>query len=100
MLSYNYNNGRLLCLTHLPIQKKLQQLKAMVGEITHCYSRMDSEREQVKEIVKAASDTFGIKKVMVTKIARTMYKHNYADVQAEHEEFELLYESVVDPSNP
>ncbi len=75
---------------------KLSQLKAMIGEITHCFQRIDSEREQIKDIVAAASETFGIKKPMVNKIAKTMYKHNYADVQAEHEEFEQLYESVVE----
>ena len=76
--------------------KKLQQLKAMIAEITYAYRDMDDKREQVKEIVKAASDEFSIKKTLITKIARTMYKHNYADIQAEQEEFELLYESVVD----
>ena len=79
--------------------QKLTRLKAMVAEITHCLRRMDDEREQMKEIVKVAAEEFGIKKGMVTKIARTMYKHNYADVQQEHEEFELLYESVVDAND-
>ena len=62
--------------------RKLSQLKAMIGEITQSYLRMDEEREHVKEIVKAAADEFGIKKGMISKIARTMYKHNYADVNS------------------
>lgn len=74
---------------------KVKQLKQMIAEITHCYSRMDSEREQAKEIAAAAAETFGIEKKMVNKIARTMYKHNYASLQQENEEFEQLYESIV-----
>lgn len=75
--------------------KKLEQLKAMIVEMTHSFSKIDSEREHSKEIASAAAETFTIPKKMVNKIARTMYKHNYSDLQQENEQFELLYESVV-----
>lgn len=74
--------------------KKLEQLKAMIVEMTHTFSKIDSEREHAKEIASAAAETFAIPKKMVNKIARTMYKHNYTDLQQENEQFELLYESV------
>lgn len=74
--------------------KKLEQLKAMIAEMTHSLSRIDGEKEQMKEIAEAASETFGVEKKMVNKIARTMYKANYASLQQENEEFEQLYESI------
>lgn len=74
--------------------RELQQFKAMIVEMTHALQRVDSEREHLKAIASEASDQFGIPKKMINKIARTMYKHNYATVQEENEEFELLYESV------
>ncbi len=73
-----------------------QKLKMAIGEITNCLLRIDSEREAMKEIISAASSQYGVDKKMIRKIATTMYKHNYSDVQAENEEFELLYESLVE----
>jgi hypothetical protein len=73
-----------------------QKLKMAIGEITNCLLRMDSEREAMKEIIGDASKKYEVDKKMIRKIATTMYKSNYADVQAENEEFELMYESLVE----
>lgn len=73
-----------------------RKLKAMIVEMTNALLRVDSERELLKEIAGAASEEFGIKKNLINKLARTMYKNNYADLQAENEHFEYLYEAVVD----
>lgn len=73
-----------------------QKLKMAIGEITNCFLRIDAERDAMKEIIAEASSKYGVDKKMIRKIASTMYKHNYADVQAENEEFEILYESIVE----
>lgn len=73
-----------------------QKLKEMIGEITKCMLRIDAEREAMKEIIKDAADRYSLNKKMVRRIASTMYRSDYADVQAEHEEFEDLYESIVE----
>lgn len=77
-------------------EKERQELKAMLVEITHCLSRVDNEREQIKEILKAGEEKTGIKKKQLRKLANTMYRQDYASVQAEHEHFETLYESLVE----
>ncbi len=74
-------------------------LKAMVVEMTISLERIDGEKQQMKDIAEAAEEKFGIKKKYIAKMARTMFKHNYADLQAENESFELLYESVVEGGN-
>lgn len=74
--------------------KKLQQLKQMIVEMTHSLQRIDSEREQFKDIATEASEQFGIQKKLINKMARTMYKRDFATLQQENEEFETLYESV------
>lgn len=71
-------------------------LKAMLVEITNSLSKIDAEREQIGETVSAAESKFSIKKKVVRKLATTMYKHNYADLQAENNHFELLYEQLVE----
>ena len=71
-------------------------MKSMIVEITNSLERIDGEREQIKSIAEAAEEKFGIKKKFINKMARTMYKHSYADLQSENESFELLYESVIE----
>ena len=76
--------------------KDAQALKVMVIEMTNCLQTMDNEREAMKDIAESAEDKFGIKKKYINKVARTMYKHNYTDLQSENEHFEDLYESVAE----
>lgn len=71
------------------------KLKTMLTEITHCMQRADDERESIKEIINDAYSKFDIPKKVLRKLATTMYKHNYEDVQAENEDFETLYEILV-----
>jgi uncharacterized protein (DUF2236 family) len=73
-----------------------QKLKAMLVEMTKLMQQNDDNREALKDIASAAQDQFGIKKKLISKLAKTMYKHNYADIQAENEHFEFLYESLVE----
>jgi hypothetical protein len=75
-------------------------MKMMIVEMTNCLERIDAEKEQMKEIAEAAEEKFSIKKKFVNKMARTMYKHNYADLQQESEHFEILYETVVEGADP
>ena len=73
-----------------------QKLKNAIVEITNCMLRMDSERDQIKEIINDVADTYDVDKKQVRKIATTMYKSNYSDVVEENREFELLYETLVE----
>lgn len=76
--------------------KDRQKVKQMLAEMTHCYQRIDDEKEAAKDVAKTISEDFGIEKKLVNKLARTMYKHDYANVQAEHEHFEHLYEMLIE----
>lgn len=73
-----------------------QKFKLMLVEMTKALQRIDLERETLKEVANAAQEQFSVKKKLVSKLARTMYKHNYADLQAENEHFETLYETLVE----
>jgi hypothetical protein len=72
------------------------KFKAMLVEMTKCLQRIDDEKESMKEIAAEAEEKFEIKKKIVSKLARTMYKHNYLDLQEENNHFEFLYESVIE----
>lgn len=72
------------------------EFKAMLVEMTKVFQTNDNNREHLKAIADAAQEKFGIKKKLVSKLAKTMYKHNYADLQTENEHFEYLYESLIE----
>lgn len=76
--------------------KERQAMKSMLVEMTNSMQRMDDEREQMKDIAKACEEQFEIKTKIFRKLATTMYKHNYADLQSENEHFETLYETLVE----
>jgi hypothetical protein len=82
---------------NIPTNKEeRKKLKAMIVEMTNVLSRVDSEREHMKEIASVAAEEFGLEKKLINKLARTMFKNNYADLHAENEHFEFLYEAIVD----
>jgi len=81
----------------LPINPEdRKKLKAMIVEMTNVLSRIESEKEHMSEISDAVKEELGIQKKVTNKLARTMFKNNYADLQSENEHFEFLYESLVD----
>lgn len=73
-----------------------QKLKNLLVEVTNCLARIDGEKEAMKEIISTGEENFGVKKKIITKLARTMYKRNYSDLQAENDDFESLYEILVE----
>lgn len=79
--------------------KERIELKTMLVEMTKLMQMSDDNREALKDIAATAEEKFGIKKKQISKLAKTMYKHNYADLQAENEHFEFLYEAVIEGKN-
>ena len=76
--------------------KEVQTLKTMISEMTYCLDKIDQQRDQMKEIASDAAESFEVPKKLINKMARTMFKHAYADLCAENEHFERLYETVVE----
>lgn len=83
-------------LNSLPNAAERIKLKQNLVEMTKLMQMSDDNRKALKDIADAAQEAFGIKKKFVMKLAKTMYKHNYADLQSENEHFEILYESLVE----
>lgn len=79
--------------------KQRVELKAMLVEMTRLFQINDDNKDAAKDIATAGEEKFGIKKKQINKLAKTMYKHNYADLQAENEHFEYLYEAVIEGKN-
>lgn len=65
-----------------------------IQEISNSMTRIEAERDLIKEISKEKADEFKISKKVISKIARTYHKQNLASVEADHEEFVELYDEV------
>lgn len=76
-----------------------KKLKTMLTECTYCMQRADDEKESIKDIIEEIHTQFEVPKKIARKVATTMYKTNYEDVQSENEDFEILYENLVTPQS-
>ena len=77
-------------------EKDRDALKAAIAEITKSMLKMDNERTAMNDVIAAAASTYDIDKKQIRKIAKVMYQSNYSDIQEENEEFELLYETLIE----
>lgn len=72
------------------------EFKTILVEMTKYLQQVDDIKEDLKSAAAAAEEKYGIKKKLIGKLARTMYKHNYADLQQENEHFSHLYETLIE----
>lgn len=70
-------------------------IKIMLTEITHCLSNIEQETQAKKDIVKTINEKFGLKPTVINKLAKTMYKQNYQEINNQNDLFEFLYQSII-----
>ena len=71
-----------------------EKLKKAIQEISNSMTRIDAERDLIKEIISDAHDEHGIDKKVLRKMARAFHKQNFSEEVATQEEFETLYQEV------
>jgi len=75
-----------------PVDRK--KIKDALQEISHSFTRIEAERDLIKDIVKDLSEQYQLSKKIVNKMARVYHKQNFDQEVATHEEFETLYEEI------
>jgi uncharacterized FlaG/YvyC family protein len=83
-------------MTQISSPSDRQKIKKMLGEISDSMTRISAERDLIKETIKEMSDEFKLPKRTLNKMAKVYYKQNFHVEQADHEEFETLYTTIVD----
>jgi hypothetical protein len=63
-------------------------------EISNSLTRIESERDLIKEILQKMQDECEISKKLGRKLARTYHKRNYEEEVAEQSDFQTIYENV------
>ena len=79
-----------------PVERK--NFKIGLSTITGYMQIQDDQKEAIKETVDYLAKKYGLKNKTVRRMANTMFKHNYADVQEENHHFEEMYETIVEGS--
>ena len=71
------------------------KLKKTVQELSNSMTRIDAERDYIREAIKAAHEEHGINKKVLRKIANAYHKQNFVEEVATQEEFEHVYKDVI-----
>lgn len=79
-------------------EKTKAELVAVMKEISNELSTVEGARDQIKEIIAAASDTFGISKGLLRKVSRFYHNRNIAEYENEAHEIKSLYSQLTIPA--
>lgn len=71
------------------------KLLKVIKECSDSMTRMEAEKEYVKEAIGDISKQLQLPKRLVQKMVKVYHKQNYDEEVAVHDQFEELYETVV-----
>lgn len=73
-----------------------KKIRDALQEASNSMTRISAERDLIKDIAADLSDQFQIPKKQVNKMIRVFHKQSFNEEVAAQEEFETLYQEVVD----
>lgn len=71
-----------------------RRIKGAFQEISDLKVKMEAGRDTITQIIADFSEEFQIDKKQFRKMANTFHKGNFKEGSKQHEEFEILYETV------
>lgn len=75
-------------------EKQLKELKSAINEIDAEMTKIDGLNEYIADICEVTHQNIGIPKKVIKKLAVSKHKQNLAQVVAENNELESLYEAI------
>jgi len=69
-------------------------IKKCMDELSASMSRIDRERDLIKEAINNCCEEYEINKKTFRRLAKVYHKQNFSREVAEHEEFETMYEQL------
>ena len=76
------------------LEEDKKKIKGALQEASNSLTRIDAERDLVKNIMNDTNKNFQIPKKTIKKLINVYHKQNFSEEVATHEEFESLYETV------
>ena len=74
--------------------KDVQRIKGAMNEISASFTRIDAERDFIKDAVESLSEDVGIHKKYLSKMAKIFHKENVSELISEIEDIEALIETI------
>lgn len=72
-----------------------KRIKTCMEEISNAFTRVEAEKDYIKEAIQSLSEEVDIPKKVLNKMARVFHKQNLPEVVGDVEDVEALYESVM-----
>lgn len=72
-----------------------KNVKLVLDEISNSMTRIEAEREYIKEAISDMADKYDLPKKILNRMARVYHKQNFSETVDENDELVVLYENVV-----
>jgi uncharacterized protein YukE len=72
-----------------------KKINGALQEISNSMTRIEAEKDLIKNIVNDLSEEFQLPKKTVNKLARVFHKQNFDQESQDFDELETLYEEIV-----
>lgn len=77
------------------IEQDKKELRGVFQEISNSMTRMNAEKDYIKESINAASEKYQLNKKFLRKMAKVYHQNNFTDEVSDMEEFQTLYETII-----
>lgn len=74
-----------------------KKILAALVEISNSLTRIEAERDLIKDILSSVEDKFELPKKYTRKLSKLYHKQNFIEFQQEQSDVESLYETVTAP---
>lgn len=73
-----------------------EKIRRVMDTVSDSFTRIEAEKELIKDEIGALVEEFKIPRKFLNRMARIYHRKNFKDVMDEQENFETLYESVLE----
>jgi hypothetical protein len=76
------------------VARDKEKILGCLQEISNSLTRVEAERDFIKEVLQRMQDEFELPKKLSRKLARTYHKRNFEEEVASQNDFVEIYENV------
>ena len=74
--------------------KDLKKIDYALEEISNSKTRIEAERELIKEIVDNINEDFDLPKKLINQLAKVYHMRNFAEEVSQQEDFQVAFEQL------
>lgn len=76
----------------------LKKIKGCLQEISDSMTRIEAEKDFIKEAIAVVAEEQNLPKTFISKLAKTYHKRSFEKEMSEVEAFEIAYQTIVGKS--